>query len=80
MFLSFDRDPASPVQRAGRAMSENDVYSQLPENSDDRTGRLVDMAVESATDFLSSHNLEVKVPAEATQEIARALDEGTHFK
>ncbi|XP_061391089.1 uncharacterized protein LOC133326478 [Musca vetustissima] len=74
--VTFKRDPATPAQRAGRAMSENDVYSQLPEDSDERTGRLVDMAVESATDFLSTHNLEVKVPAEATQEIARALDEG----
>lgn len=34
------------------------------------------MAVESASEFLGTHNLEVKVPTEATQEIARALDEG----
>uniref|UniRef100_A0A1I8Q161 Protein osiris 14 n=1 Tax=Stomoxys calcitrans TaxID=35570 RepID=A0A1I8Q161_STOCA len=74
--VSFKRDPATNAQRASRAMSENEVYSQLPEDADERTGRLVDMAVESATDFLNTHNLEVKMPAEATQELARALDEG----
>ncbi|XP_023302171.2 uncharacterized protein LOC111684264 [Lucilia cuprina] len=74
--VTFKRDPASPVQRNGRALSETDVLSQLPENADERTGQLIDMAVESASEFLGSHNLEVKVPTEATQEIARALDEG----
>ena len=62
-------------------MSENDVFAQLPENADERTGHLIDMAVETATEFLGTHNLEVKVPAEARQEIARALDEGRkHLK
>lgn len=57
-------------------MSENEIYAQLPENSDERSGRLVDIAMQNAADFLSSHSLEVKIPAEATQEVARALDEG----
>lgn len=57
-------------------MSETDVYAQLPANNEERTGSLVDMAVQSATEFLGTHNLEVKIPTEATQEIARALDEG----
>ncbi|XP_037943417.1 uncharacterized protein LOC119676252 [Teleopsis dalmanni] len=74
--VSFTRDPASPVQRNGKALSENEIYAQLPASSEERSGRLVDMAVQTAADFFGSHNLEVKVPAEATQEVARALDEG----
>lgn len=52
------------------------MYADLPQNADERTGRLVDLAISSATDFLSSHNLEFKLPAETTQQVARALDEG----
>jgi len=74
--VSFKRDPTSSVARSGKALSENDVYAQLPETAEERSGRLIDMAMQTAADFFGSHNLEVKVPAEATQEVARALDEG----
>ncbi|KAH8265398.1 hypothetical protein KR038_005863 [Drosophila bunnanda] len=74
--VTFQRDPASPVSRTGKSLSEQDVYAELPQNADERTGRLVDLAISSATDFLSSHNLEFKLPAETTQQVARALDEG----
>ncbi|XP_017046570.1 uncharacterized protein LOC108091737 [Drosophila ficusphila] len=74
--VTFQRDPASPVPRTGKSLSEQDVYAELPQNADERTGRLVDLAISSATDFLSSHNLEFKLPAETTQQVARALDEG----
>jgi len=60
-------------------MSEQDVYAELPQNADERTGRLVDMAISSAAEFLSSHNLEFKLPAETTQQVARALDEGGFY-
>ncbi|XP_039492692.1 uncharacterized protein LOC120452506 [Drosophila santomea] len=74
--VTFQRDPASPVARTGKSLSEQDVYAELPQNADERTGRLVDLAVSSAADFLSTHNLEFKLPAETTQQVARALDEG----
>ena len=74
--VTFKRDPSKPVQRGAKSLSENDVVSQLPESGDERTGKLVDLAMQSAADFLSSHNLEVKIPTEATQEVARAIDEG----
>lgn len=64
------------MQRSGKALTENDIISQLPESADERNGRLIDMAMQSVADFFGSHNLEVKIPTEATQEVARAIDEG----
>ncbi|XP_055852413.1 uncharacterized protein LOC129916462 [Episyrphus balteatus] len=74
--ITFKRDPASPVARNGKALSENDIMSELPSESEDRNGRLMDMAMQSVADFFGSHNLEVKVPSETTQEVARAIEEG----
>lgn len=74
--ITFKRDPASPVARSGKALSENDIMSELPSESDERNGRLMDMAMQSVTDFFGTHNLEVKVPTETTQEVARAIEEG----
>lgn len=64
------------MPRSGKSLSEQDIYAELPQNAEDRNGRLVDLAISSATDFLSTHNLEFKMPAETTQQVARALDEG----
>ncbi|EDW24291.1 GL24067 [Drosophila persimilis] len=74
--VTFQRDPASPVQRNGKSLSEQDIYAELPQNAEDRNGRLVDLAISSMTDFLTTHNLEFKLPSETTQQVARALDEG----
>ncbi|XP_023036088.1 uncharacterized protein LOC6650046 [Drosophila willistoni] len=74
--VTFQRDPASPVQRAGKSLSEQDIYAELQQNGEDRNGRLVDLAISSVTDFLTTHNLEFKLPSETTQQVARALDEG----
>lgn len=74
--ISFKRDDASPLQRSGKALSENEIVSQLPESDAGRTGRLMEMVMQSATDFLSTHNLEVKIPKETTQNMARAIEEG----
>ncbi|XP_034486832.1 uncharacterized protein LOC117791241 [Drosophila innubila] len=74
--VTFQRDPASPVQRSGKSLSEQDIYAELPQGSEERNGRLVDLAISSVSDFLSTHNLEFKLPAETTQQVARALDEG----
>ncbi|EDV90708.1 uncharacterized protein LOC6569765 [Drosophila grimshawi] len=73
--VTFMRDPASPVQRSGKSLSEQDIYAELPQG-EERNGRLVDLAISSVTDFLTTHNLEFKLPAETTQQVARALDEG----
>jgi len=64
------------VQRSGKSLSEQDIYAELPQNSEERNGRLVDLAISSVSDFLTTHNLEFKLPAETTQQVARALDEG----
>lgn len=74
--ISFKRDPSNEVARNAKALTENEIYAQLPDKNDEKSSRLLDLAMESATDFLGSHNLEVKVPAEATQEVARAFEEG----
>ncbi|KAJ6637524.1 hypothetical protein Bhyg_10255 [Pseudolycoriella hygida] len=41
-----------------------------------KTGRLFDLAMDSISNFFSSHNLEVKFPEETTTDIARAIEEG----
>lgn len=50
--------------------------SGLPADSKEKNGRLLDMATEAATNFMSSHNLQFKLPAETTQQVARAFEEG----
>lgn len=50
--------------------------SGLPADSKEKNGRLLDMATEAATNFLNSHNLQFKMPAETTQQVARAFEEG----
>ncbi|CAD6993254.1 unnamed protein product [Ceratitis capitata] len=74
--ISLKRDSTSALARSGKALNENEIYAQLPENADERSGRLVEIAMENVAEFLGSHSLEVKLPAEATQDMARALDEG----
>lgn len=74
--ISFKRDTTASTARNAKALTENDIYAQLPQTAEERSGRLIDMAMESAADFLGTHNLEVKIPSETTQEVARALDEG----
>lgn len=70
----FHRDP-NTSSRSGKALSETDIVANI-DASEDRTGRLIDMAMQAAVDFFSTHNLNVKVPAETTQEIARSIEEG----
>ncbi|XP_055904679.1 uncharacterized protein LOC129940389 [Eupeodes corollae] len=74
--ITFKRDAAVPVARSAKALSENDIMSELPTEAEERNGRLMDMAMQSVTDFFGTHNLEVKVPTETTQEVARAIEEG----
>lgn len=75
-FFSFlHRDPSASV-RGGKSLSENEIMSSLPTEKKEKTGRLFDMAMETASNFLNSHSLQFKVPAETQQEVARAFEEG----
>lgn len=57
-------------------MTENEILASLPTESSQHTGRLLDLAMDSAANFFGSHALNIKFPAETTQEIARAFEEG----
>lgn len=48
----------------------------MPTDPEQRNGRLYDMALETFNTFLSSHNMQIKFPAEASTQVARAIDEG----
>lgn len=72
---SFFRNP-SYSSRVGKALSENEIVASLPADASGKTGRLFDLAMDSISNFFSSHNLEVKFPEETTTDIARAIEEG----
>lgn len=57
-------------------MSENEIVDSLPNESSERTSRLFDMAVDSITNFLDSHSLNIKFPQETSEDVARAIEEG----
>lgn len=71
----ISRDPAVSA-RSGKAISENEIIDSLPVDKTERAGRLVDLAMDSLTSFLDTHSLEVKFPKEASQDMARAIEEG----
>lgn len=77
LFPFVNRDPNAPA-RAGKSLSENEIAAEISNDKQDKTGRLLDLAVDSITNFVSSHNLEVKLPQETTQEVARFIEEGMH--
>lgn len=68
------RDPS--YARSGKSLSENEIVSSLPTESEERSSRLFEMATESMNEFFKSHSLQFKLPAETTQEVSRALEEG----
>ncbi|XP_059468374.1 uncharacterized protein LOC132192428 [Neocloeon triangulifer] len=59
--------------RAGRALSEAELENSLPVEASERSGRVFDMLMDGAVNFLQSHSLEVKLPA---SDIARSLETG----
>lgn len=73
--IFFFRNPSSNV-RAGKSLSENEIVDSLPSDSTEKNGRLWDMALESASNFMGTHNLQFKLPAETTVNMARAIEEG----
>lgn len=62
--------------RSAKAISENEIVDSLPAEETERSGRLFDLAMDSLTNFMESHSLEVKFPKESTQAVARAIEEG----
>lgn len=62
--------------RSAKAISENEIIDSLPAETSERTSRLFDLAMDSVTNFLDTHSLEVKFPKETSQEVARAIEEG----
>lgn len=75
LFFLQTRNPSSNV-RAGKSLSENEIVDSLPADSTEKNGRLWDMALESASNFMGTHNLQFKLPAETTVNMARAIEEG----
>lgn len=77
--LNYFRNP-SYSSRVGKAISENEIVASLPADASGKTSRLYDLAMDSISNFFSSHNLEVKFPEETTIEIARAIEEGNELR
>jgi hypothetical protein len=73
---SLSRDPSFNA-RAGKAVSENEIVSSLPVEPEQRSARLYDLALDSISNFFSSHSLQVKFP---TEEISRAFEEEGEFR
>jgi len=73
--VTFLKNP-SYSSRAGKALSENEIVASLPADASGKTGRLFDLAMDSVSNFFSSHKLEVQFPEETTTDIARAIEEG----
>lgn len=68
--------------RSAKSLSENEIITTLEsENGEngEKSGRLLDMALEAGSNFLNTHDIQIKVPSETTQEIAKALDEGNNL-
>lgn len=78
VFFCFCRDPTVPV-RAGKSLTENEIIASLPNQQTDKTGRLLDLAMDSMSNFFGTHSLNVKFPDDTTQEIARAFEEGIYL-
>jgi hypothetical protein len=73
--VTFARDTSAPA-RGGKSLSENEIMTSLPADKKEKHGRLFDLAMESMNNFLNTHSLQFKVPAETRQEVARAFEEG----
>lgn len=75
VFFSSYRDSTVSARNA-KAISENEIVDSLPADESERSGRLLDLAMDSLTNFMESHSLEVKLPKETPQQIARAIETG----
>lgn len=69
-------DASAPAVRAGKSLSENEIAATLPTESSAKTGRLLDLAIDSAQAFIGSHTLNIKFPEDTTEIVGRAIEEG----
>lgn len=65
--------------RLAKSMSENEIMTSLEVEKGEKSGRLLDLALEAGSNFLNTHDIQIKLPSETTQEIAKALDEGIYL-
>ena len=75
LYFSLRRDSTISA-RSAKAISENEIVDSLPAAESERSGRLFDLAMDSLTNFIESHSLEVKFPKESSEAVARAIEEG----
>jgi hypothetical protein len=63
--------------RSGRALlSPREIEESLPEEPQERSSRLLDLAYDAALRFLQSHSLKLQVPENMPETLERALEEG----
>ncbi|EDS33699.1 conserved hypothetical protein [Culex quinquefasciatus] len=77
--VTFMRDPSAPVDRMGKSVSENEIVSSLPAG-EEKGDALFDMAIESAKRLFTARSIQFKLPEEATETIARSIEEGRLLK
>ncbi|XP_035777566.1 uncharacterized protein LOC118458805 isoform X1 [Anopheles albimanus] len=78
--VTFARDPSVPAERTGKAISENEIINTLPADSEQKTDALFDLAIDSAKRLFSARSIQFKLPEEASENIARSLEEGRLLK
>ncbi|XP_035777567.1 uncharacterized protein LOC118458805 isoform X2 [Anopheles albimanus] len=78
--VTFARDPSVPAERTGKAISENEIINTLPADSEQKTDALFDLAIDSAKRLFSARSIQFKLPEEASENIARSLEEGKKLK
>lgn len=73
--ITFSKNENADL-RTAKSLSENEIITSLESENGEKSGRLLDLALEAGSNFLNTHDIQIKVPSETTQEIARALEEG----
>lgn len=63
----------------GKSVSENEIVSSLPAG-EEKGDALFDMAIESAKRLFTARSIQFKLPEEATETIARSIEEGRLLK
>ncbi|XP_055587748.1 uncharacterized protein LOC129740164 [Uranotaenia lowii] len=74
--VTFQRDPSVPADRQGKSISENEIISTLPADGEEKSDTLFDMAVESAERLFAGRSIQFKLPQDASENIARSIEEG----
>lgn len=80
--VSFVRAETNEADRTlhGRALSEEELDSSLPANSDDKNNQVENLLVDRVARFLESHTLQFKVPDSSISEFRETVNEGKRIK